>query len=60
MNEKNLSELENRNDGKVEIIDVKLNNRKTKTNNKEKNTTSDSETKNFPDFSSIVNEKIVA
>ena len=60
LNEKNLSELENRNDGKVEIIDVKLNNRKTKTDNKEKNTTSDSETKNFPDFSSIVNEKIVA
>ena len=31
LNEKKLSELENRNDGKVEIIDVKLNNRKTKT-----------------------------
>ena len=31
LNEKKLSELENRNDGQVEIIDVKLNNRKTKT-----------------------------
>ena len=30
LNEKKLSELENRNDGKFEIIDVKLNNRKTK------------------------------
>ena len=34
LNEKALSELENRKDGKVEIIDVKLNNRKTKTINK--------------------------
>ena len=31
LNEKKLSELENRKDGKVEIIDVRLNNRKTKT-----------------------------
>ena len=30
LNEKKLEELENKNDGKVEIIDVKLNNRKTK------------------------------
>ena len=30
LNEKKLSELENRNDGKFEIIDVKLENRKTK------------------------------
>ena len=36
LNEKKLSELENRKDGKVEIIEVKLNNRKTKTVN-EKN-----------------------
>jgi len=28
LNEKNLSELENRKDGKVEIIEVRLNNRK--------------------------------
>ena len=36
LNEKKLSELENRKDGKVEIIEVRLNNRKTKTVN-EKN-----------------------
>ena len=35
LNEKKLSELENRNDGEVKIIDVKLNNRKTKTVGKE-------------------------
>ena len=29
LNEKKLSELENRNDGEVQIIDVILNNRKT-------------------------------
>ena len=61
LNEKKLSELENRSDGKFEIIDVKLNKRKTKTvNNKEgvnvsnKNT----EVKNTPDISSIINDKI--
>ena len=31
LNEKKLSELENRKDGEVQVIDVKLNNRKTKT-----------------------------
>ena len=30
LSEKKLSELENRNDGQVQIIDVRLNNRKTK------------------------------
>ena len=34
LNEKKLSELENRNDGEFQIIDVKLNSRKTKTTNK--------------------------
>ena len=37
LNEKKLSELENRNDGEVQIIDVKLNNRKTKTSNNKEN-----------------------
>ena len=61
INEKNLSEIENRNDGKFEIIDVKLNNRKTKTINEKKLEVSlDRETtKNIPDISTIVNEKIV-
>ena len=39
LNEKKLSELENRNDGEFQIIDVKLNSRKTKTQNKNKKTT---------------------
>ena len=34
LNEKKLSELENRKDGEVQIIDVRLNNRKTKTTSK--------------------------
>ncbi len=37
LNEKKLSELENRNDGQVKIMDVKLNNRKTKTVNQNEN-----------------------
>ena len=37
LNDKKLSELENRNDGKFDIIDVKLNSRKTKTINQKNN-----------------------
>ena len=55
LNEKKLSELENRNDGEFQIIDVKLNNRKTKTVNK-KGSFDDSqkklETKNISGISS--------
>ena len=62
LNEKKLSELENRNDGEFQIIDVKLNNRKTKTANK-KRSFEDSQnklkTKNISGISSIINEKIV-
>ena len=62
LNETKLSELENRNDGEVKIIDVKLNNRKTKTANKKDNL-EDSLTKlnekNIPGISSIVDEKII-
>ena len=60
LNEKKLSELENRNDGKFEIIDVKLNNRKTKSiNNKNSNIRiNETSKKNIPDITSIVNEKI--
>ena len=60
LDEQKLVELENRNDGKFEIIEVKLNNRKTKAIN-EKNpdsSLSKKPTKNISDFSSIVNEKI--
>jgi len=62
LNEKKLSELENRNDGEVKIIDVKLNNRKTKTSNNKKNLgdpLTNLNEKRIPDISSIVNEKIV-
>ena len=60
LNEKKLSELENREDGKYEIIDVKLNNRKTKTiDNLSKNLTPEKTTMNaMPSFSSLVNKKI--
>ena len=60
LNEKKLSELENRNDGEVQITDVKLANRKTKVaSKKEKDSLNKLETKNIPDISSIVNEKII-
>ena len=60
LNEKKLSELENRNDGEVQIIDVRLNNRKTKiAGKKEKDSLNRLETKSIPDISSIVNEKII-
>ena len=61
LNEKKLSELENRKDGEIQIIDVKLNNRKTKTTNK-KGKLEDSQNnlriKNTPIISSLINEKI--
>ena len=60
LNENKLSDLENRNDGKFEIIDVKLNNRKTKTLNNEKISSSpDNKTvKKMPDIATMVNENI--
>jgi len=62
LNEKKLSELENRNDGEVQIIDVKLNNRKTKTSDSKKNldnTFNKLQNKNTTTISSMVSEKIV-
>ena len=60
LNEKKLSNLENRNDGKFEIIDVKLNNRKTKTLNKENLDihSNKPETESVSGIASMVNEKI--
>ena len=61
LNDKKLSELENRNDGKFEIIDVKLNNRKTKTINNKENldvSSKKSISKNISSVSSFVNEEI--
>ena len=62
LNEKKLSELEKRNDGEVKIIDVKLNNRKTKTlNNKEnfEENLNNINKKSSNNLSSIINEKVV-
>ena len=62
LNEKKLSELENRNDGEVQIIDVRLNNRKTKTSDSKKNLDDNFnklQNKNITAVSSMVSEKIV-
>tara|TARA_B100000029_G_scaffold474766_1_gene517419 strand:- start:864 stop:1718 length:855 start_codon:yes stop_codon:yes gene_type:complete len=60
LNEKKLSELENRNDGKFEIIDVKLNTRKTKTANNNKNFEEiKGQNKNISGISSAINEKVI-
>jgi len=59
LNEKKLSELENRKDGKIEVIDVRLNNRKTKTiDNKNQNITINKSVDDKSKISAIVNEKI--
>ena len=57
LNEKKLSELENRKDGEVQIIDVKLNNRKTKTSSKQdkfEDTQNSLKIKNNPAISSLI------
>ena len=61
LNEKKLLELENRTDGEVQIIDVKLNNRKTKTVGKKndlENSSSKFQSKSSPIISSMIGEKI--
>ncbi len=62
LNEKKLSELENRNDGKFEIIDVKLNNRKTRTSGDvvPKSETNNPNFKKSSNFSSIINDKLIS
>ena len=62
LNEKKISDLENRNDGEVQIIDVKLNNRKTKTvskKNNPENSLNEFQPKDTPGISSVINEKII-
>ena len=62
LNEKKISDLENRNDGDVQIIDVKLNNRKTKTvskKNNPENSLNEFQPKDTPGISSVINEKII-
>jgi len=60
LNEKKLSELENRKDGEVQIIDVRLNSRKTKTAKKDVYNKSENNIKveNQSEISSLINEKI--
>ena len=61
LNDKKLSELENRKDGEVQIIDVRLNNRKTKTtskNDKPQSTQTNFNVKDTSSISSLINDKI--
>ena len=62
LNEKNLSDLENRNDGKFEVIDIKLNNRKTKAVNENNQNIpiGKTATKENEEVSSFVNETITS
>jgi len=62
LSEKKLAELENRKDGEVQIIDVRLNNRKTKTTTKNNNNEDSKNNLNLKDsskISSIISEKIL-
>jgi len=62
LNDRKLSEIENRNDGEVKIIDVKLNNRKTKTvskKNNPENSPNEFQPKDTLGISSVINEKII-
>ena len=62
LNENKISELENRKDGEVQIIDVRLNNRKTKIAGKKDKVDVSTTSLNIKDSSSIssfINEKII-
>ena len=62
LNEKKLSGLENRKDGEVQIIDVRMNNRKTKTANKKDKfdvSQANLKVKDSSSISSLIDEKIV-
>ena len=61
LNAKKISELANRKDGEVQILDVKLNNRKTKTastKDKFEDSKNNLMRKDTPSISSLINEKI--
>ena len=64
LNEKKLADLENRKDGEVQIIDVRLNNRKTKTANNKKENLNKNLNKLEEDskttVASLVGEKIIS
>jgi ribonucleoside-diphosphate reductase alpha chain len=62
LNENKISELENRKDGEVQIIDVRLNNRKTKIAGKKDKvdvSTTNLNVKDSSSISSFINEKII-
>ena len=62
LNEKKLSDLENKNDGKVEIIDVVLNNRKTRATAKGNNSDISSNTNHnqaTSDISKVITKKFI-
>ena len=58
LNDAKLNELENRTDGSVEIIDVKLNNRKTKTASQKKEILDKTSAEDISKFNALVGEKI--
>ncbi len=63
LNEKKFSELDNRNDGEFQIIDVKLNNRKTKTvskSSKIEKSQNKLQTETAPGISTIIKDKIIS
>ena len=59
LNDAELSKIDSRKDGEVEVIDVKLNNRKTKKVG-DKNELSDKKIKNSNDISKTLSDKIVS
>ena len=63
LNEKKLSELESSKDGEVEVIDVRLNNRKTKKIGKNQNIESPKnkiKTSDIPEISAAINKTITS
>jgi|TARA_B100001093_G_scaffold263434_1_gene251817 ribonucleoside-diphosphate reductase alpha chain len=58
LNDSELSKIDSRNDGEVEVIDVKLNNRKTKKIG-DKSKSFDKKDENFTDLDQIVADKVV-
>ena len=58
LNEAELNKIDNREDGEVEVIDVRLNNRKTKKVGEKTNTNNDTN-KNFEPISQIIEKDVV-
>ena len=58
LNEAELNKIDNREDGEVEVIDVRLNNRKTKKVGEKSNSNSDT-SKNFESISQIIEKDVI-